>query len=452
MKPVDVIVVGAGISGLVTARRLEARGRRVTVFEARDRVGGRTFHETTAEGTPQEMGGQFVGPTQDAVLALARELGVVTYPTYDEGEHIQLWRGRIKRYKGTIPPVPLHVLADFGWVQRKLERLATEVPLDTPWTAPRASILDAKTLGGFMDDHFRTRAGREMADIGVRAVWTCDPDELSLLHALFYLRSGGLLDRLLAVRNGAQQDRFLGGSQELSLRMAKALAEPVRIAYPVRHIRSEAAGVVVETDTETLHAKFAVLTAQPALIRRIELDPPLPAPHAHLLDRLTGTPALKMMAVYPEPFWRRAGLSGQSASDAGPYEVSFDNSPSSGTPGVLMTFAEGRHALDLRLRTKEERRLLYLEHLARLFGAEALRSTEYLEHDWAGDPWSRGCLSHLPPGVLTAAGHALREPHGRIHFAGSERATRWAGYMDGAVRSGEAVASALEALLANGTP
>jgi hypothetical protein len=248
-----------------------------------------------------------------------------------------------------------------------------QVPLETPWTAPRAPVLDAKTLGGFMDDHFRTRAGREMADIGVRAVWTCDPDELSLLHALFYLRSGGLLDRLLAVWDGAQQDRFVGGSQELSLRMAKALAEPVRLACPVRRIQSEATGVVVETDTETLHAKFAVLTAQPALIRRIDLMPPLPAPHAHLLDRLTGTAALKMMAVYPKPFWRRAGLSGQSASDTGPYEVTFDNSPSSGTPGVLMTFAEGRHALDLRQRTKEERRLLYLEHLARLFGAEGAR-------------------------------------------------------------------------------
>jgi len=452
MKIADVIVVGAGISGLVTARRLSARGRRVVVLEARDRVGGRTFNETTAQGTPQEMGGQFVGPTQDAVLALARELGVATYPTYDEGEHIQLWRGRIKRYKGTIPPVPLHVLADFGWVQRRLERLAIQVPLDAPWTAPRARFLDAKTLGGFMDDHFRTRDGREMADLGVRAVWTCDPDELSLLHALFYLRSGGLLDRLLAVRDGAQQDRFVGGSQELSLRMTKALAEPVRLACPARRIRSDRAGVVVDTDGDTLEAKFAVVTAQPALIARIVFDPALPASHAHLLERFTGTPALKMMAIYPEPFWRGTGLSGQSASDAGPYEVTFDNSPPSGRPGVLMTFAEGRHALSLRERTKEERRLLYLQHLGRLFGAEALASTEYLEHDWAGDPWSRGCLSHLPPGALTAAGPALREPHGRIYFAGSERATRWAGYMDGAVRSGEAVASTLEAQLASGTP
>jgi monoamine oxidase len=227
------------------------------------------------------------------------------------------------------------------------------------------------------------------------------------------------------------------------------LSQPVRLSSPVRRIRADAAGVVVETDGEALHASYAVVTAQPALLARIVFEPCLPAPQAYLLDRLTGTPALKMMAVYPEPFWRRDGLSGQSASDDGPYEVTFDNSPASGRPGVLMTFAEGRHAIDLRLRTREERRLLYGRHLARLFGEAALVPTEYLEHDWAGDPWSRGCLSHLPPGVLTAAGPALRQPHGRVHFAGSERATRWAGYMDGAVRSGEAVAERIGAMLAS---
>jgi len=447
-KTADVIVVGAGIAGLVTARRLDAKGHRVVVLEARDRVGGRTFNETTSDGTPQEMGGQYVGPTQDAVLALARELGVATYPTYDEGEHIYLRQGRIKRYKGTIPPVPVHVLADFAWVQRGLERLAGKVPLDAPWTAPQARRLDAKTLGGWMDDHFHTTVAREMANVGVRAVWTCDSDEVSLLHALFYLRSGGMLDRLLAVRDGAQQDRLIGGSQELSLRMAKMLSQPVRLSCPARRIRSDATGVVVETDGETLHASFVVVTAQPALVARIAFEPALPALHAHLLERLTGTPALKMMAVYPEPFWRRDGLSGQSASDAGPYEVTFDNSPPSGKPGVLMTFAEGRHAIELRRKTKDERRLRLEQHLASLFGQAALASTEYLEHDWAGDPWSRGCLSHLPPGALTASGPALREPVGRVHFAGSERATRWAGYMDGAVRSGQAVAEALDALLA----
>jgi monoamine oxidase len=447
VKTVDVVVAGAGIAGLVAARRLEAMGRRVVVLEARDRVGGRTFNEATSDGTPQEMGGQYVGPTQDAVLALARELGVATYATYDEGEHLYLRRGRIRRYKGTIPPVPVQALADYAWVQRKLERLASTVPLDAPWTAPHARLLDAKTLGGWMDDHFHATVAREMADVGARAVWTCDSDEVSLLHALFYLRSGGMLDRLLAVRDGAQQDRLVGGSQELSLRMARALSEPVRLSCPARRIRSDTAGVVVETDGETMQASFAVVTAQPALAARIAFEPALPALHAHLLDRLTGTPALKMMAVYPEPFWRREGLSGQSASDTTPYQVTFDNSPPSGRPGVLMTFAEGRHALELRQRTKEERRLLYIQHLARLFGQAALGSTEYLEHDWAGDPWSRGCLSHLPPGALTAAGRSLREPHGRVHFAGSERATRWAGYMDGAVRSGEAVAEALGALL-----
>src|SRR5258708_8744823 len=92
-----------------------------------------------------------------------------------------------------------------------------------------------------MDDHFRTTVAKEMAHVGVRAVWTCEPDEVSLLHALFYLRSGGMLDRLLAVKGGAQEDRLVGGSQELSLRMAKMLSQPVRLSCPARRIRRDAA-------------------------------------------------------------------------------------------------------------------------------------------------------------------------------------------------------------------
>lgn len=123
----------------------------------------------------------------------------------------------------------------------------------------------------------------------------------------------------------------------------------------------------------------------------------------------------KCQARYPTPFWREEGLTGQATSNTGPVKVTFDNSPADGTPGVMLGFIEG---------------------------------TDGRVKSWAADPWARGCYTgYTAPGVLLDYGTALREPIGRIHWAGTETATRWSGYIDGAVQSGErAAAEVLEAL------
>ncbi|HXW39038.1 MAG TPA: flavin monoamine oxidase family protein [Acidimicrobiales bacterium] len=438
----DVVVVGAGLAGLAAATRLVGLGHEVVVLDARHRVGGRVVNGTTADGTVVEMGGQWVGPTQDRILALCKEHGLELFPTYNEGENVVHYRGRNRRYRGAIPRLPPPVLADVGLAQLRLDRMARRVPLDAPWEAGRAEEWDGQTVETWMRRHMRTRGGREMLRLGVRAVFAGEARDLSLLHFLFYSHSGGLLDRLFNVEDGAQESRVVGGSQLVAVRLAERLGGAVRLGVPVRRVVQDADGVTVHAGSEALRARAVVISVPPLLAARIEYEPLLPTERAQLCQRMPMGAVIKCMAVYDEAFWRAEGLTGQATDELGPAQLTFDNSPPSGTPGVLLAFVEGTHARHLSDRSAGERREAVTAGLARIFGPRAGRPSEFLELDWSSEQWSGGCYgAHLAPGVLSEFGPALRAPCGRIHWAGTESATVWAGYMDGAVRSGERAAA-----------
>ena len=169
---------------------------------------------------------------------------------------------------------------------------------------------------------------------------------------------------------------------------------------------------------------------------------PCPRGSDQLTQRLPAGSVIKLYAVYDEPFWRADGLTGQAASDVGPVKVTFDNSPPSGRPGILMGFMEANDGRAFGRRSLEERREAAVACFARYFGPKARSLEEYLERDWMAEEYSRGCYgAHFTPGVWTAYGPALRQPVGRIHFAGAEHSAVWNGYMEGAVRSGEQTAA-----------
>jgi monoamine oxidase len=400
----------------------------------------------TSDGTPLELGGQWVGPTQERVLALADQLGLKTFPTYDEGDNIVRYRSRTSRYRGAIPKLAPHILADIGQAQFRLDRMASAVPLEEPWRARRAATLDGQTVETWLRRNVVTRGARELLTLGVRAVFAVEPSDLSLLHFLAYSHAGGLLDRLLNVSGGAQESRIVGGSQLLASRLAEGLADSVRLGAPVRRItstkRTDGNEVVVDAGGVTLQARHAIVSVPPSLAGRIEYEPQLPPARDQLTQQMPMGSVIKCMAVYGDPFWREEGLSGQATSDEGPAQLSFDNSPPSGRPGVLLAFVEGAHARVLSRRPPEDLRREVTACLVRWFGKRAASPEEFLALDWSAERWSGGCYgAHLAPGVLTQFGPALREPCGPIHWAGTEAATVWTGYMDGAVRSGERAAA-----------
>ena len=435
----DLVVVGAGLAGLTAAREAVAAGASVVVIEARDRVGGRVLNHDIGGGAVVELGGQWIGPTQDRLASLADELGVETFPTHDEGENVIEYSGSLRRYSGTIPRINPLVLLDVQRAQRKLNRLARRVPLEAPWRATDAKRLDAQTAATWMRRNLATRPGRALLELGIEAVWAAEPEDLSLLHLLFYIHSAGGLEILFDTEGGAQQDRFVGGSQLVALRMAERLgAERLELGAPVRRIEHGADGVTVHADGAVARGGRAIVALAPPLAGRIAYDPPLPGYRDQLTQRMPLGTVGKCMAIFDEPFWRAEGLSGQGTSDTGPVKLTYDNSPPNGSPGVLLGFLEGRHARDLGRLAADERRAAVLDCFARLFGPRAARPDAYVERLWAEEEWTRGCYGcHMPTGAWTSYGPALREPIGPLHWAGAECATVWNGYMDGAVRSGQ---------------
>jgi len=464
----DVAVVGAGLAGLVAARRLAANGVQPLVLEARDRVGGRLLNEEIGDGKVVEVGGQWVGPTQERIAALAAELGVTTFPTYDEGRHLIEMSGRIASYSGALTDARIGLgrdlsraisplaLLDFEQARFRLDRMARQVPLEAPWTAPRAAGWDGQTLATWIRRNTRMAAARKLFELATEAVWAAEPADVSLLHVLFYIHSAGGFNTLIGTGGGAQQDRFHGGSQRIAELLAEALGpERVRLRSPVRRIEHGAGDVVVHIDRSVgepgglaVRARRAIVAVPPTLAGRISYDPPLPARRDQLTQRMPQGTVIKTMAVYERPFWREDGLSGQAASEAGPARVVFDNSPPDGTPGVLLGFLEGRLARQWGARAAAERREAVLAGHARLFGERAAKPERFIERVWAEEEWTRGCYGCLmTTGGWTEYGSALRAPIGPLHWAGAETASVWNGYMDGAVQSGERAASEVLAAL-----
>jgi monoamine oxidase len=442
----DVVVVGAGFAGLAAARDLEREQLSVVVVEARDRVGGRTLSHPLPNGEQVEVGGQWVGPHHDRLLAMATSLGVETFPTYCDGWNLLHYKGKTLRHRGLIPPrISPHVLIDFVQAQLRLDLMAKRVPLDRPWDARNALEWDGMTLETWLRRSMFSRGGRALMDLAITAVFAAEARELSLLHFLFYTRSGGLSRELIA----AQDLRFVGGSQEVATRQARALTNDVLTSTPIRSIRQDRGGVEVCSDHAQIRGQRAIVTVPPTLAGRIQYSPPLSADRDQLMQSAPMGSVVKVLVIYDAPFWRKRGLNGQASADVGPVKVVFDNSPPSGDPGILVAFAEGSDARQLRRLPDAERRAAVLSSLERFFGREAANPTGYVEKDWAAEEWSRGCYgAFFPPGVWTSFGHTLREPVDRIHWAGSETSHLWAGYMEGAVRSGERAAKEVIASLA----
>jgi monoamine oxidase len=435
---VDAVVVGAGLSGLVAARELAAAGASVAVLEARDRVGGRVMGRRIGDGSVVDLGGEYFGELTFKIKNLARAVGVQERMVFDDGHKLTELGPEVHRYRGYLPRVGLVALLDMAQATNRFERMARRVPPEAPWSAPEAREWDSQTLWSWVARNFKTKAGRDIFEMATESIWCGSGADFSLLHALFYSRSYGSFQYLATVKNGSQERRFDGSAQAIAQRMADDLGAKVVLEAPVRAIAQERDVVRVSGDGFEVAAGRAIVALPPVLAGRLVYDPALPGARDQLTQRLPPGTAIKYVAVYEHPFWRDMGLSGQATSTRGPLRAIFDATPEQSRLGVLGGFAGGRMARELGALPERRRREAVLDNLARLFGDRARRPLELHEKNWADDPWTRGCYNALAgTGALTAFGHAMREPVGRIHWAGSETGVHANGSMGGAVDAGE---------------
>jgi monoamine oxidase len=448
-RTADVIIVGAGFSGLAAAKALRAAGVEPLVVEARDRVGGRTCPGSIA-GLTIDLGGMWVGPTQTSLDALAREFGVKTYPQYITGKSAIELNGKWHSSEGEdyLALLSLPVKLDVAQLVYRLTALSDSIDPDSPWSHPKADAFDAMTMQTWLNEHAHTDGAMSFMVSLIRSVFCAEPGDLSFLYCLFYLRSGGNLEELTTFRNGAQQRLFVGGVHQLSQRMADQLKERILLNSPVTDIKQDADGVTVTCPGAALRGKALIIAIAPALAGRINYSPLLPHKRDALTQRMPMGSVIKVWIAYSTPFWRARGFSGLFSSDTAAFGPAFDVTPPGTPAGILAGFFDARNSVEWSARTSEQRRAEVIRCLTGAFGKEAQAPLEYVEKNWTQERYSLGCYTGtLGPGALTQFGPTLREPVDRIFFAGTESSPIWAGYIEGALRSGARAAAEVREFL-----
>jgi monoamine oxidase len=441
-READVIIIGAGLSGMIAARKVLEAGLQPLILEADERVGGRILTEVV-DGVPVELGAQWIGDTHERMFALAAELGVETYAQYDQGETSYDLAG-----SGVLREKDFHArfadeLSDLERVLRRLDELATDVPVDAPWLAPRAAEWDAITAGAWYDAQGLSTVARtllEICTVGILAVPTA---EVSFLHLLFTIQTCGVTAELFAEsEGGAQTTRFVGGTSEIPRRLAAMISDHLVLDAPVLLIEHAADGVTIHCRGGLVaHGRRVIVAISPTLAGRIMYDPPLSGVRDQLTQRLPNGSAMKAFFGYDEPFWRADGFNGQLISDVGPARMSNDTCIPGDGHGVILMFLEGDQARTFGRLPTDERRAALTAELVRHYGQKAAQPVFYVDGEWSDRQWTRGCYNaNHGPHVWTKYGAALSAPIGVIHWASTDTATHWSAYMEGAVDAGERAA------------
>ncbi|WP_259702112.1 MULTISPECIES: flavin monoamine oxidase family protein [Synechococcales] len=464
-EPVDVVVVGAGLAGLVAALAVQRAGRSVRLIEADARLGGRMCRqsvrldgELTPGGCPDswiDLGGQWVGPSQSRFLALLDQHGIRRFDSPHDGETVLVFgdcrctfAGFFQGFpEGQPPAVPAADWDDAMAALARFQALVAQLPEGHPHHHPAAAELDRLSFQDWIDAHTHTPFAAWYFAYFCRAVGflgPAEPEQVSLLHVLWGQRTAPQGEQ-------PEQELLHGGAGQLPALLAAQLAEGVvRLGEPVLAVlqptQTSAADCLVRVQTGQAEypCRAAIVAMPPALAARLRFTPELPADRQELQQQMAMGACAKLLIVYATPWWRELGLSGIAIGDRPWVELVADSSDPETGCGVLAAFVVGHRYHRWAPLSEAERKEAVLGDLAAYLGPAALTPVAYVEKDWPAMPFVGGAYAAwMPPGLWSRCGDALRRPHGQVFWAGTEVAERWPGFFDGAVRSGEEAAAAV---------
>ncbi|XP_045716407.1 amine oxidase [flavin-containing] A [Phyllostomus hastatus] len=445
----DVVVIGGGISGLSAAKLLAELEVSVLVLEARDRVGGRTYTVRNEHVDYVDVGGAYVGPTQNRILRLSKELGLKTYKVNVNERVVQYIKGKTYPFRGAFPPVwnPIAYL-DYNNLWRTMDNMGKEIPADAPWNAPHAHEWDRITMKDLIEKICWTQTAKQFASLFVNINVTSEPHEVSALWFLWYVKQCGGTTRIFSVTNGGQERKFVGGSAQVSEKIMSLLGNRVKLMRPVTCIDQSGDNIIIQTlNHEVYECKYVISAIPPTLTAKIHFTPELPPERNQLVQRLPMGAIIKCMMYYKEAFWKKKDYCGCMIiqDEEAPISITLDDSKPDGSLPAIMGFILARKAVQLANLCKDERKRKICELYSKVLGSEeALQPVHYEEKNWCEEQYSGGCYTaYFPPGIMTQYGRVIREPVGRIYFAGTETATHWSGYMEGAVEAGERAARSI---------
>ncbi|MBP3042668.1 FAD-dependent oxidoreductase [Arthrobacter jiangjiafuii] len=439
----DVVIIGAGPSGLSAARRLKAAGLSVAVLEARDRVGGRTWTDTI-DGAMLEIGGQWISPDQTVLESLVEELGLETFERYRTGESVYIGADGTRRtYTGDMFPVGGQTEKEMLRLIGILDTLAAETDPAAPWKHPQARELDTISFAHWL--HEQSSDEEACNNIGLfvaGGMLTKPAHAFSTLQAVLMAASAGSFSHLVD-EDFILDRRVAGGMQQVSERMAADLGDDVVLSSPVRFLRwpgedgTAHDGVTAVSDSVTVRARFAVMAVPPNLYSRVSFDPPLPRRQHQMHQHQSLGLVIKVHAVYATPFWRDKGLSGTCFGAGELVQEVYDNTNHEDPRGTLVGFVSDEKADAMFKLSAEDRKQAILGSVAAFLGEEALTPEVYYESDWGSEEWTRGAYAaSYDLGGLHRYGPDQLAPVGPIYWSCSDLAAEGYQHVDGAVRIG----------------
>lgn len=445
----DCIVVGAGIAGLVAALDLADAGLDVVVLEARDRIGGRVENSELADGRVIELGGQWIAPSHEGMTNFVDDYKLVRIPM-TAGDTVIIADGNSVRMTPKSREFAYNPfeMADLGQGVVRFEHLVELITSDEKWIQDHQGWV-AQSANRWINANLRTMGGRQaFSRVLAETIGEVDLTATTLSEVLRKSLGGLSIDSLVAVTGGLPIFRLEGGIFRICEELARDLGDKIVLNAVVELISRGRRGVKVTTRSgEVYEASRVIVTLPPWLVDTIDFKPSLPSWRQEVTEKQTAGSMIKSYLLYPKPWWWEEGLSGQMGSDVGPVKVMFDASNDENGYGVLMGFFDGEDADEWRQKPIAMRERALMQAAVTAFGERAANPISYSERDWFTEEFTKGChVPHFTPGLWTVNGSLLAEPEGRIHFAGSEYASKHNGYLEGAVLSArQAVDEVLEA-------